>query len=63
MSIDTQEKGIINVIFETHPEVNWFESLPDDVRASVEQGIKEADNGEGATNAVVMAKVKKWLKK
>ena len=64
--IDTQYKGIINhikAIFDTHPETNWFESLPDDVRASVEQGVKEADRGEGTPHAEVMKKVKKWLKK
>jgi hypothetical protein len=64
--IDTQNKGIINhikAIFDTHPEANWFESLPDDVRASVEQGIKEADRVEGTPHAEVMKKFKKWLKR
>jgi predicted transcriptional regulator len=64
--IDTQNKGIINhikAIFDTHPEANWFESLPDDVRASVEQGIKEADRDEGTPHAEVMKKFKKWLKR
>jgi predicted transcriptional regulator len=64
--IDTQDKGIINhikAIFDAHPEANWFESLPDDVRASVEQGIEEADRGEGTPHVEVMKKVKKWLKK
>lgn len=64
--IDTEDKGIINhikAVFDTHPEANWFENLPDDIRASVEQGIKEADNGEGTPHTVVMKRVKKWLKK
>lgn len=62
--IDTQDKGIINhikAIFDAHPEANWFESLPDDVRASVEQGVKEADRGEGTPHEIVMIKYKKWL--
>jgi hypothetical protein len=64
--IDIKNKGIINqikTIFDTHPEAHWFESLPNDVRASVEQGVKEADRGEGTPHAEVMKKVKKWLKK
>ncbi len=64
--IDTEDKGIINhikAIFDTQPDTNWFESLPDDVRASVQQGIKEADRGEGTPHTVVMKRVKKWLKK
>ncbi len=64
--IDTNDKDIINhikAIFDTHPEADWFEELPDDVKASVEQGIKEADRGEGTPHAVVMKKVRKWLKK
>ena len=64
--IDTEDKGIINhikAVFDTHPEKDWFENLPEDVRASVEQGIKEADRGEGTPHAVVMKRVKKWLKK
>ena len=64
--IATDDRGIINhikAIFDTHPKTNWFEELPDDVRASVEQGIKEADRGEGTPHAVVMKRVKKWLKK
>jgi predicted transcriptional regulator len=64
--IDTDDKGIINhikAVFETHPEENWFESLPDDVKASVEQGIIEADSGEGTPHEEVMKRVKLWLKK
>mgnify|MGYP007128297821 CR=1 FL=1 len=64
--IDTEDEGIINhikAIFDTHPEANWFESLHDDVRSSVEQGIKEADRGEGTPHAVVMKRAKKWLRK
>ena len=64
--IDTEDKGIINhikAVFETHPEDNWFESLPDDVKASVEQGILEADRGEGTPHEEVMKRVKLWLKK
>ena len=64
--IDTEDKGIINhikAVFDTHPEENWFENLPDDVKASVEQGIKEADKGEDIPHEVVMQRFQKWLKK
>ena len=55
--INTNNKDIINhirAIFDTQQEDNWFENLPEDVKLSVEQGIKEADNGEGKPHAVVM---------
>ncbi len=64
--IDTDDKAIINhikAIFETRIERSWFESLPEDVQASVEQGIKEADSGQGTSHTTVMKNVKKWLRK
>ncbi len=44
--IDTNNRDLINhikAIFDTHPDSDWFEELPDDVKASVKQGIKEAE--------------------
>ena len=64
--IHTNNKDIINhikAIFDTQKDETWFESLPDDVKLSVEQGIMEADNGEGKPHAVVMKDLKRWLKK
>ncbi len=64
--IHTNNKDIINhirAIFDTQQEDAWFENLPEDVKLSVEQGIKEADNGEGKPHTVVMKDLKKWLKK
>ncbi len=64
--IDTKDKGIINhikAVFDTYPSEDWFECLPNDVKASVEQGIMEADRGEGTSHSVVMKRAKKWLKK
>ncbi len=64
--IQTNNKDIINhirAIFDTQQEGTWFESLPEDVKLSVEEGIKEADKGEGKPHLVVMKDLKKWLKK
>lgn len=64
--LNTNDKGIIDhikAIFDTHPEVNWFEELPEDVKISVKQGIKEADRGEGTPHTLVMKRVRKWVKK
>jgi uncharacterized membrane protein YheB (UPF0754 family) len=64
--IQTNNKDIINhirAIFDTQQEDTWFESLPEDVRLSVEQGIKEADNGKGRSHIAVMNDLKKWLGK
>jgi predicted transcriptional regulator len=64
--IDTNDTGIINhikALFDTQPKENWFESLPEDVKISVELGIKQADGGEGTPHSEVMKNVQKWLKK
>lgn len=64
--IDTDDTGIINhikAVFDINEQTNWFEELPDDVQASVLQGLSEADRGEGTPHSEVMKKAKKWLSK
>ncbi|MFI5221377.1 MAG: hypothetical protein ACHQK8_03550 [Bacteroidia bacterium] len=63
--IDTDDVSIINhikAIFDTRND-NWFEELSDEVKASVKQGVSEADKGIGKPHLVVMKDLKKWLKK
>jgi hypothetical protein len=58
--IDTKDPEIlayIQALFETQTD-NWFEELPDDVKVSVEQGIQQADQGEGRPHAEVIEKFK-----
>lgn len=65
--MDTEDKSIINELkafFQTRPSDGvWFDNLPDDVKDSVERGLKESANGEGIPHSVVKSKYKKWLSK
>ena len=63
--LDTNDKDLINhimAIFSTREE-NWFEELPDEIKASVKRGLKQSKEGNTIPHAEVMKKYKKWLKK
>jgi hypothetical protein len=63
--IETNNKGLINhikAVFDSQPD-EWFETLPVEVQASVERGIKQADQDKTKPHAEVMKKFKKWAKK
>ena len=63
--LETEDKDIINymnAIFDNQPN-NWFEELPDEIKAAVERGLKQSKNGESRPHSEVMKKYKKWLKK
>jgi uncharacterized protein YehS (DUF1456 family) len=53
----------INTLLGNNNKEDIFEQMPDEVLASFEQGVKEADNGEGVPHTEVMEKYAKWLKK
>jgi hypothetical protein len=63
--LNTESKeiiGYITAIFESQPK-NWFEELPENIKASVEKGLKQSKMKEGRPHAEVMQKHKKWLNK
>lgn len=65
MLLDTNDKEIINyikAIFETRSE-DWWDTLPDEIKSSVQKGMKEADSSQGVPHEKVMKRYKKWLKK
>jgi hypothetical protein len=45
----------------TTKQVDWWDTISDEERAEIEQGIAEADRGEVIPHEEVMAKYKKWL--
>lgn len=62
--LNTNDKSIINyikAIFET--QSNWYEELPEEIKVSVQRGLKESEKGETVPHAQVMKKYSKWLKK
>ena len=42
---------------------DWWDEMSDEERASVEEGIKQLENGEGIPHEEVMKKYSKWLTK
>ena len=65
--LDTNDKELLNYIkavLDTHPASGtWYEDLPDEIRANVDQGLLEAEQGLGISHKEVMKKYAKWLKK
>lgn len=67
MIMDIEDKTIIDQLmafFQTRPtSKEWFNELPDAVKASVEKGLAESKRGEGIPHAEVKRKYEKWLLK
>jgi predicted transcriptional regulator len=42
-------------------ETDWWDTISDEERAEIEQGLTEADRGEVIPHEEVMEKYKKWL--
>ena len=42
-------------------QADWWETISDEERAEIEQGLKEAEKGELVSHEEVMTKYKKWL--
>ncbi len=45
----------------TISQPDWWDTISDEERREIEQGIAEADRGEVIPHGEVMAKYKKWL--
>ncbi len=45
----------------TAKQVDWWDTISDEERAEIGQGLAEADSGEVIPHEEVMAKYKKWL--
>ena len=45
----------------TAGHVDWWDTISEEERAEIEQGLAEADRGELIPHEEVMAKYKKWL--
>ena len=45
----------------TAKQVDWWDTISEEERAEIEQGLAEADRGETIPHEQVMAKYKKWL--
>jgi predicted transcriptional regulator len=48
-------------IIYTVTQPDWWDTISDEEREEIEQGLTEADRGEVIPHEEVMAKYKKWL--
>jgi len=46
---------------QTEQSSDWWDTISDEERAEIEQGLTEADRGEVIPHEEVMGKYKKWL--
>lgn len=45
----------------TATQTDWWDTISDEERAEIEQGLAEADRGEVIPHEEVMSKYKRWL--
>ncbi len=59
---DDKSLRIVQAILEIEQEEDWWDTMPDNVKRSVEIAIKESDEGQTIPHEEVM-KMYQWLKK
>lgn len=62
--LDNADEKTIKMVFamlEVDAEKDWWEDLPDAAKKSIEQGLKDIEDGNVTLHKEVMKKYKKWL--
>ena len=62
--LNTQKEQVlqrVKEIFEQEEDVDFWDNLDEELKASIERGLSESDRGEVKSHEVVMEKYKKWL--
>lgn len=60
-SADEKVVKMMHAMLEAEQESDWWDHLELDAKASIEQGLKEAQSGKTTPHEIVMKKYKKWL--
>lgn len=55
--------AMLEVNAEEDEDADWWKNMPDDIKAEVEEAIKEADEGKGIPHEEVRKSYMKWLTK
>ncbi len=64
--IDTADEKVVKMIhamLEVEQESDWWDELSEEAKASIDQGLKDAQAGRVIPHDVVMKKYRKWLSK
>ena len=60
---DDKSLRMVQAILEIEQQEDFWDTLPDHVKADVAEAKKQSERGEGKTTAQVMKKYQKWLTK
>ena len=61
--IDKADEKTIRMMYamlEVEADNDWWETMPDSVKAEVEESIAQADRNEGISHDKAIQKLKKW---
>ena len=58
---DARSLKIVSAMLDAETEYDWWDDLSDAARSSIEQGLKDAEEGKLTPHKEVMKKYKKWL--
>jgi len=62
--IDTADPKVVKMMhamLEVDAYAGWWDEMPDNVKADVEEAIRQADNGEVIPHAEIKKKYAKWF--
>ena len=64
--IDTADEKVVKMVhamLEVDADAGWWDALPDNTKAEVEEALKQADNGETMTHGQIKKKHPQWFTK
>lgn len=62
-SADEKVVKMVHAMLEADAEADWWDALPDEVKADIEIAISQADKGEVLSHAEVKKKYPQWFTK
>ena len=62
---DIEEPVVLQklIALKNNQETDWWDEIDDEEKAEIEEGLAEADRGEGITHEEFLAKYNKWRTK
>ena len=58
---DERSLKMVRALLEAEEEYDWWDDLSDEAKSSIEQGLKDVEEGKLTPHKEVMKKYKKWL--
>jgi hypothetical protein len=53
----------MNTVLELNTDSDWWNKMPDNIKASVEKALIESENGEVTPHAEIKIRYQKWIVK